>query len=326
MLKTLETLAANEENYVFILSGRQRKELGKWFKDLPELGIAAEKGCFVKWPQRSKSARRLNQKKLEDGKSKDKLEASVPQDADDCITARMHKPSEDAIYRGWETLCPVDDVTWIKVAGEIMKSYAEHTDGSWVEDKEFALVWHYENADPTYGRMQANELAKYLIKVIDNPQIDVVRYDYNRILEVKPRGISKGLTTARILKEVLGKDSAAEDTFLLCIGDDRSDEDMFITLQERPDLNSSFKEPAVDSLRPRRQSMRTIGPEKSNTFTVCVGIKPTNAHFYVHDDEEVSQVLQALAHCTTRMNSFQNRKETDTDDLDEMEPAIKKKQ
>jgi trehalose 6-phosphate synthase/phosphatase len=44
--------------------------------------------------------------------------------------------------------------------------YTSHTDGSWIEDKEFAIVWHYARADPEYGKMQATELQKYLIRVI----------------------------------------------------------------------------------------------------------------------------------------------------------------
>jgi hypothetical protein len=43
--------------------------------------------------------------------------------------------------------------------------YTERTDGSYIEDKESAVVWHFEAADPEYGRMQAAELAKYLDNV-----------------------------------------------------------------------------------------------------------------------------------------------------------------
>lgn len=50
--------------------------------------------------------------------------------------------------------------------------------------------------------MQASELQKYLIKILANPNVDVVRYDYNRILEVKPHGVSKGLAATAILEEL----------------------------------------------------------------------------------------------------------------------------
>ncbi len=53
--------------------------------------------------------------------------------------------------------------------------------------------------------MQSSELQKYLTESLQNrgttnvntsthsSNIEVVKYDYNRILEVKPKGISKGI-------------------------------------------------------------------------------------------------------------------------------------
>lgn len=94
----------------------------------------------------------------------------------------------DVNHHGWESLCPLNDWSWKGVAFEvcllafvyelqftrcagmyrssacahefiqlyelfqIIEEYRQHTDGSWIEDKESALVWHYENADPEYGR------------------------------------------------------------------------------------------------------------------------------------------------------------------------------
>lgn len=43
---------------------------------------------------------------------------------------------------------------------------------------------------------------QYLVKILANPAVDVVRYDYNRILEVKPHGVSKGLAATAILEEL----------------------------------------------------------------------------------------------------------------------------
>ena len=51
------------------------------------------------------------------------------------------------------------------VAGYLCRQYIEYTAGSYIEDKETALVWHYEHADPEFGQMQARELVKFLEKV-----------------------------------------------------------------------------------------------------------------------------------------------------------------
>lgn len=36
--------------------------------------------------------------------------------------------------------------------------YTESTDGSYLDVKESALVWHYKDADPDFGRWQAKVL------------------------------------------------------------------------------------------------------------------------------------------------------------------------
>ena len=60
------------------------------------------------------------------------------------------------------------------------------------------------------------------------------------ILEVKPHGISKGLTAEVIMSTLLRLNGRSEQQkaaapFLLCIGDDKSDEEMFIVVQDRED-------------------------------------------------------------------------------------------
>ena len=303
-----------------------------------------------------------------------------------------------------QCLIPLDDITWKETALSLILSYTEQTDGSWIEPKEYAIVWHYENADPEYGRMQAAELQKYLVKILANPSVDVVKYDYARLLEVKPHGISKGLAANAILESLLMKQSvnmqkssssvslhslnretsggslspvAATLTassslvtprlasrpaspgvspglssfdfnqpapFLLCVGDDRSDEDMFVAINNKEYLkgmvrdggegvgelgisrswSSSQREreekergdavldgPGLTLLNARRDdeeekwdadALRSKQhPPSPFTFTVCVGMKPSNAHYFLHDDDEVLKMLLSLATCSQRM-------------------------
>ena len=111
-----------------------------------------------------------------------------------------------------QCLISLEDVTWKETALSLIQSYTEQTDGSWIEPKEYAIVWHYENADPEYGRMQAAELQKYLVKILANPSVDVVKYDYARLLEVKPHGISKGLAANAILESLFLKAKIQKST------------------------------------------------------------------------------------------------------------------
>lgn len=53
--------------------------------------------------------------------------------------------------------------------------YTESTDGSFIEAKESALVWHYRDADPDFGSWQAKELLDHLEGVLSNEPIEVMR-------------------------------------------------------------------------------------------------------------------------------------------------------
>lgn len=288
--RVLRKLASNPKNTVFLLTGRKRDILAQWFGDIPELGLAAEKGVFIKWPL----CLRRKPAELVSGESKDAGEVK-----------QAVEPAPDL----WEVSCPIEDFTWKEIALEVIKAYTEQTDGSWIEDKEYGIVWHYEAADPEYGRMQASELSKYLNKVISTPGIDVVKYDYNRILEVKPHGVNKGTTANLILDAVLGHSSAGaapstasssssasasaalqNPPFLLCVGDDKSDEDMFKAIQAHSVRFHKAGEHEDKNEKGKKE-------RRTGAFTCCVGIKPSNARFYLHDDEEVHSLLQALAAC-----------------------------
>ena len=65
--------------------------------------------------------------------------------------------------------------------------------------------------------------------VLSNQPVEVVQG--NSIVEVKPQGVSKGAVVDRLLIELSERrdESGASSSpdFVMCIGDDRSDEDMF---------------------------------------------------------------------------------------------------
>lgn len=66
-----------------------------------------------------------------------------------------------------------------------MELYTEVTDGSCVESKESALVWHHQYADPDFGSRQANGLLDHLGSVLANEPVAVKKGDH--IVEVKPQ-------------------------------------------------------------------------------------------------------------------------------------------
>lgn len=66
-----------------------------------------------------------------------------------------------------------------------MMLYTETTDGSNIETKETALVWHHQEADPDFGSCQAKELLDHLENVVANEPAVVMRGQH--IVEVKPQ-------------------------------------------------------------------------------------------------------------------------------------------
>lgn len=75
------------------------------------------------------------------------------------------------------------------MAEPVMKLYTESTDGSYIERKESALVWHFQDADPGFGSAQAKEMLDHLESVLANEPVVVKSGQY--IVEVKPQVLHK---------------------------------------------------------------------------------------------------------------------------------------
>ncbi|XP_020083571.1 probable alpha,alpha-trehalose-phosphate synthase [UDP-forming] 9 [Ananas comosus] len=180
----------------------------------------------------------------------------------------------------WETSSSALGSEWKKIAEPVMKLYSETTDGSFIETKESALVWHYQYADHDFGSCQAKELLDHLESVLANEPVVVKRGQH--IVEVKPQGVSKGLVVEKLIRTMLC-DGKPPD-LLMCIGDDRSDEDMFET------INST----ASSSLFP-------IVPE---VFACTVGQKPSKAKYFVDDTSEVLKLLKRIAAISTQNDNI----------------------
>ena len=74
---------------------------------------------------------------------------------------------------------------WKEIAEPVMKLYTEATDGSFIESKESALVWHHRDADPGFGSSQAKEMLDHLESVLANEPVAVKSGQF--IVEVKPQ-------------------------------------------------------------------------------------------------------------------------------------------
>ncbi|KAK8928283.1 Alpha,alpha-trehalose-phosphate synthase [UDP-forming] 6 [Platanthera zijinensis] len=171
----------------------------------------------------------------------------------------------------WEVSIPAADCSWKQIAEPVMRLYTETTDGSTIEDRETSLVWCYEDADPDFGSCQAKELLNHLESVLSNEPVSVKSGSSS--VEVKPQGVSKGLVAHRLISIMMERSLLPD--FVLCIGDDRSDEDMFEV------ITSAVNGP---SLSP-----------SAEVFACTVCPKPSKAKYYLDDTAEIVRLLQGLA-------------------------------
>ncbi len=112
---------------------------------------------------------------------------------------------------------------------EIIHHTIDKTPRSHLEEKEASLVWHYRNVDVWLAELREKQLINALMGPCSRLNLQIV--PGNKIVEIKSPHYNKGSEVARLL---------AKDTydFVLAIGDDTTDEDMFRAV---PDDSISIK-------------------------------------------------------------------------------------
>lgn len=109
---------------------------------------------------------------------------------------------------------------WMENIRPILQTYADRTPGTFVEEKEYSLAWHYRKADPELAHMRANELITVLTSLVENKGLSVL--EGSKVLEIKSSAVNKGRAATRLL--------SGDFDFILAIGDDWTDEYMFEVL------------------------------------------------------------------------------------------------
>ncbi|MDF7815821.1 bifunctional alpha,alpha-trehalose-phosphate synthase (UDP-forming)/trehalose-phosphatase [Hymenobacter sp. YC55] len=110
---------------------------------------------------------------------------------------------------------------WKQELRPVLDLYVVRASGSFIEEKEFSLVWHFRRVDPDLGRRRARELVSHLLFLAANSDLQVLEGD--KMVEIRNAGIHKGAAAARWL-------SLYQPDFVLALGDDCTDEDMFRVL------------------------------------------------------------------------------------------------
>ncbi|MFA6677176.1 MAG: bifunctional alpha,alpha-trehalose-phosphate synthase (UDP-forming)/trehalose-phosphatase [Bacteroidales bacterium] len=117
----------------------------------------------------------------------------------------------------WKKIAMVTN-EWMTFVRPIMESFVIRTPGSFIETKNYSLVWHYRNAELEQSELRVNELKEALSSLIANHNLEMM--EGNKVIEVKNGGVNKG-TTAMFVMANKKYDS------IMAIGDDWTDEYMF---------------------------------------------------------------------------------------------------
>ncbi|HET6346479.1 MAG TPA: trehalose-phosphatase, partial [Myxococcota bacterium] len=122
----------------------------------------------------------------------------------------------------WEAALPHVDLAWREPVHRLMEESKARTRGAWIESKPVSLVWHYRKAEPGFGAWMARELEEHVKEYLGARPVAVM--PGNKVLEVRPAGYDKG----KALVKLMG--TLGPQEFVLAVGDDRTDEDMFAAL------------------------------------------------------------------------------------------------
>lgn len=118
--------------------------------------------------------------------------------------------------------------SWMKTIRPVLETFVDRTPGTFIEEKNYSLAWHFRKANPELGEVRANELSTVLRDMISNHGLSVLQG--NKVLEIKSSGVNKGKAANKRITE--------KYDFIFAIGDDWTDEYLFTEL---PDYTTTVK-------------------------------------------------------------------------------------
>ena len=146
------------------------------------------------------------------------------------------------------------DHSWKERIMPLLEFYGERLPGSFLEEKECSVAWHYRQSDVESADFMAQELKFELNSLLFQTNMEVL--EGNKVLEVRAKSANKGAAVLAALDDV------AYD-FILAAGDDATDEDMFQALPK-------------------------------DAITVRVGIRPTAAQYLAPVQQDINTFLWKL--------------------------------
>ena len=171
----------------------------------------------------------------------------------------------------WKRILKDYNNDWMNVCYDIIEPYTERCEGSFLEIKESSIVWQYSECDQELGKNFASVLTSELEYSVKNLNLKVV--NGKGYVEVSAYGINKGYFISYIIKVFLSKNLIPD--FIICFGDDTSDEKMFHYLKnKKKEIEKYCKNIKI--------------------ITCTIGKKPSEAHYYVNNPKSVQEVIEEM--------------------------------
>lgn len=148
------------------------------------------------------------------------------------------------------------DQSWKELVRPTLELFTQRSPGSFVEEKNHTLAWHYRTVDPELGFIRSRELLDTLFHLLQNAHLSVL--DGKKVIEIRVAGVDKGAAVKKILEQF-------PSDFVTAIGDDKTDEDMFKALNGKA------------------------------TITMKVGSDLTAAHYNLPSHQDVLNLLRQMA-------------------------------
>ncbi|RFM28132.1 bifunctional alpha,alpha-trehalose-phosphate synthase (UDP-forming)/trehalose-phosphatase [Deminuibacter soli] len=154
----------------------------------------------------------------------------------------------------WEDLKGLT-TEWKQHVHPILNAYTDRTPGSFIEEKTYSLVWHYRKAERGLGDLRASEMMNNLRYMMGDWGLQLL--PGNKVVEIKNMEVNKGKAAQVYLHRY-------KFDFIMAIGDDITDEDMFKAL-------------------------------KDEAITIKVNSNLSSAKYYLRDYKEVRNFLKLLS-------------------------------
>ena len=156
--------------------------------------------------------------------------------------------------KNWIINEPLDE-GWKNSIRSELEQFVIRTPGSFIEEKDYSLVWHCRKVSEELGERRMSEIKKALSLEAESKGLMILQG--NKVVEIKPQSINKGRAAYSWLQE-------KQCDFSLCAGDDTTDEDMFRTMPDE-------------------------------TWTIKVGVGTTEAKYNLRSYKDMRALLKKMA-------------------------------